>query len=98
MSDILKYLKTLPRELLLMIVYELMRDGNITYHELMDMHVQHLKELERGTSEKYMELQSKVLGMWGDHKSNYGKNLKSIMHYLLDEGRVNMTHEQIDAK
>lgn len=98
MDDIVIYLKSLPKELLLLIVYRLMQDGNITYHELIDMHVQHLKELEQGTSDKLMELQSKVMLMWADKKCNYGKNLKDIMHYLCDEGRVNLTHEQIDKK
>ncbi len=86
MDDIVNTLKTLPKELLLMLIYQLMQDGNITYHELMDMHIQHLKELERGTSDKYLELKCKVVEMWNDKKCNYNKNLKGIMHYLLDEG------------
>lgn len=29
-------------------------------------------------------------------KKDRDKNLKSIMHYLLDKGRINTTHEDID--
>jgi hypothetical protein len=43
-----------------------------------------------------MELQSKVVTMWSGTKKDRDKNLKDIMHYLLDKGRINTTHEDID--
>lgn len=75
-----------------------MLDGNITYHELMDMHIKHLKELEKGSSDAYMRLQGMITHMYHDSKKNRDANLKGIMHQLVDDGRINMTHEQIDKK
>lgn len=98
MDSIIEYLKQLPKQILLLIVYKLMREGNITYHELMDLHIKNLQELERGTSDNYFKLQSEVLNLWNDHKKSRDSNLKAIMHRLVDEGRVNMSHEQIDKK
>lgn len=34
--------------------------------------------------------------MWYGTKKDRDKNMKDIMHYLLDKGRINTTHEDID--
>jgi hypothetical protein len=36
--------------------------------------------------------------MWSGEKKDQDKKLKDIMHYLLDKGRINTTHEKIDAR
>ena len=98
MDNIIEYLKSLPKQILLLIVYNLMRDGKITYHEMMDLHIKHLEELEKGTSDNYFKLQGEIVSLWNDSKKNRDKNLKDIMHRLVDEGRLNMNHEQIEKR
>lgn len=98
MDNIIEYLKSLPKQILLLIVYNLMRDGKITYHEMMDLHIKHLEELEKGMSDNYFKLQGEIVSLWNDSKKNRDKNLKDIMHRLVDEGRLNMNHEQINKR
>lgn len=98
MDNIIEYLKSLPKQILLLIVYNLMRDGKITYHEMMDLHIKHLEELEKGMSDNYFKLQGEIFSLWNDYKKNRDKNLKDIMHRLVDEGRLNMNHEQINKR
>lgn len=98
MDNIIEYLKSLPKQILLLIVYNLMRDGKITYHEMMDLHIKHLEELEKGMSDNYFKLQGEIVSLWIDYKKNRDKNLKDIMHRLVDEGRLNMNHEQINKR
>lgn len=88
----------LPKELIELVILNLMREGKLSFHEIAELHAQHLEELRKGTSMKLQELVGKVINMHNDKKANYDKNMNHIMHYLLDEGRVNMTHEQIDKR
>lgn len=96
MDEIQKYLETLPKEALHIIIYNLMVNGKVSYHELMDMHVQNLERMRRGETEAYFRLQSKVTDLWCDHKKNIPKNIQAIMQHLYDEGRINTTQERID--
>ena len=96
MEEILKALKTLPKEYLQVIILELMKDQNISYEDITQAYVEYLDMLRKGQSEAYMELQSKVVTMWCGTKKDRDKNLKGIIHYLLDKGRINTTHEAID--
>lgn len=96
MEAIVKYLESLPREMLLVVVHQLMTDNAISYHELMDMHISHLKELEKGQSEAYFRLQAHVMTMWCDHKKNMRKNLRDTVQLLKNEGRVNVNQEKLD--
>lgn len=98
MRDILKLLKTLPKEYLQVIILELMKDQKISYEDITQAYVQYLNMLRKGQSEAYLELQSKIVTMWHGNKKDRDKNLKDIMHYLLDKGRINTTHEMIDSK
>ena len=98
MGEILKLLKTLPKEYLQVIILELMKDQTISYEEITQAYVQYLDMLRKGQSEAYLELQSKVVAMWCGTKKDRDKNLKDIMHHLLDKGRINTTHEYIDSK
>ena len=96
MEEILKLLKTLPKEYLQFVILELMKDQKISYEDITQAYVQYLDMLRKGQSEAYMELQSKIVSMWSGTKKDSDKNLKDIMHYLLDKGRINTTHEDID--
>lgn len=96
MEDLLKLLKTLPKEYLQVIILELMKDQIISYEDITKSYVEYLDMLHKGQSEAYMELQSKVVTMWSGNKKDRDKKLKEIMHYLLDKGRINTTHEDID--
>jgi hypothetical protein len=96
MEQILKALKTLPKEYLQVIILELMKDQKISYEDITKVYVEYLDMLRKGQSEAYLELQYKVITMWSGAKKDRDKNLKDIMHYLLDKGRINTTHEDID--
>ena len=96
MEEILKLLKNLPKEYLQVIILELMKDQKIFYEDITQAYVEYLDMLRKGQSEAYRELQNKIMTMWYGKKQDIDKNLKDIMHYLLDEGRINTTHEAID--
>jgi len=96
MEEILKALKSLPKEYLQVIILELMKDQTISYEDITQAYVEYLNMLRKGQSEAYRELQNKIMTMWYGKKQDRDKNLKDIMHYLLDEGRINTTHEAID--
>ena len=96
MEEILKALKALPKEYIQVIILELMKDQKISYEDITQAYVQYLDMLRKGQSEAYFELQSKVVTMCSGTKKDRDKNLKDIMHYLLDKGRINTTHEDID--
>ena len=96
MEEILKLLKTLPKEYLQVIILELIKDQNISYEDITQSYVEYLDMLRKGQSEEYFELQGKVVSLFYAYKKDRDKNLKNIMHYLLDKGRINSTHEEID--
>lgn len=96
MEQILKALKTLPKEYLQVIILELMKDQKISYEDITQAYVEYLDMLRKGQSEAYQELQYKVMNMWYGKKKDRDKILKDVMHYLLDKGRINTTHEDID--
>ena len=96
MEEIVKALKTLPNEYLQVIILELMKDQKISYEDITQAYVEYLDVLRKGQSEAYLELQSKVVTMWHGYKKDRDQKLKDIMHYLLDKGRINTTHEDID--
>lgn len=96
MEEILKALKTLRKEYLQVIILELMKDQKISYEDITQAYVEYLDMLRKGQSEAYMELQGKVVSLFYAYKKYRDKELKDIMHYLLDKGRINTTHEDID--
>lgn len=96
MDEILKRLKTLPKEYLQVIILELMKSQKISYEDITQAYVEYLDMLRKGTSEKYLTLQSKIVSMWTGNVKDRRGNLKDIMHWLLDNGSINTTHEEID--
>ena len=96
MGEILKALKTLPKEYLQVIILELMKSQKISYEDITQAYVEYLDMLRKGTSERYLTLQSKIVSMWTGNVKDRRKNLKDVMHWLLDNGSINTTHEEID--
>lgn len=97
-EELIKTLKAIPKELLLLIIHDLMKDEKLSFADLAKVHNDYLEELRTKQNQEYNNLQTKVLEMWCDTKKNYDKNLKGIMHYLVDLGQVNLNHERIDKK
>lgn len=98
MESLLNALKRLPKEFLQAIILELMKSECISYEDITKVYVDYLNMLRKGQSEAYLELQTKVVSMWGGKKKDRDKALKDIMHDLLDKGRINTTHEEIDKR
>lgn len=96
MQLMIEYLKSLPKEILLIVIYNLMVDEKITFHDFTQLHIDNLERLKKGETEAYNRLQQKVITMWVDKKKNLPTNLQSAMQLLYDEGRVNITQEKID--
>lgn len=96
MEKILEALKALPKEYLQVIILELMKDQTISYEEITQVYVEYLNMLRKGTSEKFLTLQSKIVSMWCGKVKDRKDNIKNIMHWLLDNGFINTTHEDID--
>ena len=96
MEEILKLLKTLPKEYLQVIILELMKDQKISYEDITKAYVEYLDMLRKGTSEKFLTLQSKMVSMWNGNVKDRKDKLKDVMHWLLDNGSINTTHEDID--
>jgi hypothetical protein len=98
MEELVKALKSMPKEFLSAIILELMISKCVSYEDITKVYVEYLDMLRKGQSEAYQELQGKVVDMWCGKKKDQDKNLKDIMHYLLDKGRINTTHEKIDNR
>ena len=96
MEEILKLLKTLPKEYLQVIILELMKDQKISYEDITQAYIEYLNMLRKGTSEKFLTLQSKLVSMYTGNVKDRKEKLKDAMHWLLDNGSINTTHEDID--
>ena len=96
MEEILKALKTLPKEYLQVIILELMKDQKISYEDITQAYVEYLDMLRKGASEKFLTLQSKMVSMYTGNVKDRKDKLKDVMHWLLDNGSINTTHEAID--
>ena len=96
MEEILKALKTLPKEYLQVIILELMKDQKISYEDITQAYVEYLDMLRKGASEKFLTLQSKMVSMYTGNVKDRKDKLKDVMHWLLDNGSINTTHEDID--
>ena len=96
MEEILRALKTLSKEYLQVIILELMKDQKISYEDITRAYVEYLDMLRKGTSEKFLTLQSKLVSMYTGNVKDRKEKLKDVMHWLLDNGSINTTHEDID--
>ena len=98
MEEILKVLKALPKEYLQVIILELMKDQKISYEDITQAYVEYLDMLRKGQSEKFLTLQSKIVSMWTGNIKDRRDKLKDVMHWLLDNGSINTTHEKINTR
>lgn len=98
MDNLIESLRALPREAIKLIIFSLMREDKVSFHELAEMQAQYLEALQRGATKQCQKIIGMFVNMHCDKKKNQEKNLKEIMHYLSDKGMVNVTHEQIDKK
>ena len=96
MNELLKTLKALPKEYLQVIILELMKDQKISYEDITKSYIEYLDMLRKGTSEKFLTLQSKMVSIWTGNVKDRKEKLKDAMHWLLDNGSINTTHEDID--
>ena len=53
MLELLDQLKKLPKEVLMLIIFDLMKDEVITYHEVTEAHIKYLKMLHDGATDDY---------------------------------------------
>lgn len=95
-EKVLAVLKQIPKEVLRVCIYRLMEDGDISYHELMDMHINNLERMRRGETEAYFRLQAEVTKLAYGYKKDRSRNIKDILQLLYNEGRINITQEKID--
>ena len=98
MEEIIKALKSLPKEFIAAIILDLMISECVSYEDITKVYIEYLDTLRKGQSEAYFELQNNVVAMWFGKKKDQDRKLKDIMHYLLDKGRINTTHEKIDKR
>ena len=96
MKKILEALKALPKEYLQVIILELMKDQKISYEDITQAYIEYLNMLRKGTSEKFLTLQSKIVSMYTGNVKDRKEKLKDAMHWLLDNGSINTTHNDID--
>ena len=96
MDDLLNALRTMPKNVVWWVIEKLMREEKITFQDILNMHLKHIEELKDSATDDRIELTNKIIELWCDKKNNRDKNIKSIMHYLLDKGWLNSTHEDID--
>lgn len=98
-EEIINVLKSIPKEFLLVIIHDLMKDDKLSFVDLAKVHNDYLEELRTKQNREYDNLRVKVISLWCEKKKKYRNDrLKEIMHYLLDLGQLNTTHEEIDKR
>lgn len=96
MKELLNLLKQQPKEILLWIVLELMKDGTLSFNDIAETHIKYLEMLKKGETEKLMHLRSEVISLWTGNKKDISKSLVKIIQEGKDQGWVNINQEQID--
>ena len=95
---IIEILSQQEKDILQYIVLKLMLGNKLSYSDITQVYIQYLESIKKGALCDYDELKEMVIKAYVDNPQNTPSHIKDIMHYLLDKGRVNATHEQIDAK
>lgn len=88
-------LAKLTTEERVLIVLLLMKNDKLSYQDITTAYTEWLEFKREQISEDYQMLKGKVLEEWVEPKNRVSK-LKDTMHYLLDKGQINITHEQIN--
>lgn len=97
-EEYLNLLKKLPKEYILIIIHELMKDNKLSFADLAKVHNDYIEELRTKQNMEYDNLRVKIISLWCEKKKYRNDRLKEIMHYLKDRGEVNTTHEEIDRR
>lgn len=98
MKEILDKLMSMPKMFVETIVYELILKEKIAFEDIVNMHVKHLEVLKDGALDRFLELENKAIETYFCKKKDRDKVIGELMHWLLDIGRLNTTHEEIDKK
>jgi hypothetical protein len=98
MDTLYKALSALPREVLLYYILQLMLDEKLSFTEITEQHIKYLEAVKKGAQTDYLTLQNKIVETWCGTKKREHSNLREIMRYLKDRGRVNITDEQLDSR
>ena len=80
------------------IILQLMISNKISYSDITEAYTLYLEEVKKEAVKDRQDLQNHVLDMWFGKKKDIKDNLKNTMHWLLDKGWINSTHEKIDNK
>lgn len=96
MDDLLKILKSLPKETLKYLIYELMVSDCISFAEIATEHVKMLEALRRSDTEEMLQLRYKISDLWCGNKKDVSKKLVAYMQEFKDRGWINLSQEQID--
>lgn len=96
MNELLKILKEQPKEMLLYIIYDLMKEDKFSFSELAELHVKHLEALKKGETKKLVELRTRVLKLWCGTKKDIGKGLTALIQKGKDEGYYNFREGEIE--
>ena len=98
MDALYKALSALPREALLYYILQLMLDEKLSFTEITEQHIKYLEAVKKGAQTDYLTLQGKIVETWYDAKKREHSNLREIMRYLKNCGRINITDEQLDSR
>ena len=80
------------------VILELMKTDKINYQDITEAYIFWLEYAKKEAVKKGDELKNHIIDMWFSNEQDIKINLKKTMHWLLDEGWINATHEQIDNK
>lgn len=80
------------------VILELMKTNKINYQDITESYVLWLEYAKKEAAKNGEELRNHVIDIWLGKKQDIRTNLKKTMHWLIDKGWLNATHEQIDSK
>lgn len=95
-DQLLDLLKQQPKEILQYLIFELMKDGKLSFTDVATVHVEYLEMLKKGETKELMNLRSKVIDLWCGTKKDLPSKLVSLIQEGKDNGWVNITQEKID--
>lgn len=68
MDNLIESLRALPREALKLIIFSLMREDKVSFHELAEMQAQYLEALQRGATKQCQKIIGMIVNMHCDKK------------------------------
>lgn len=89
-------LKQIPKEMLLVVILNLLIDGAVSFTEIADIYNGYLNDLRRMNTRQLARLRGKIISMWCGNKKDIPEALTSLMQEAKDNGWANITQEDID--